>query len=294
MKIRNRELNIFSMSALDLFASALGAFIILAVVALPFFPNTSLFSDAELQARLEEAETTIGKLESSLEQTRSQRDKAEEQAADLEQRNQELSEELSHIRVEDMDLVILIDVTGSMGESVEGLKKEIQNLIKVLDKITPSLAVGIVAYGDRKYERPVTVQRLMRTDNAAELAALEQFVNDLRLQLGIGSGSNNETPEALHLAMARLPTLNWRSEAPERHVVIFTDAPPYPEELNNTVSMARDFASAPHYRVSAVLEGKSNIAAEALKAIAEAGNGRFVDSNHGETFMTSLLLAVLR
>ena len=40
MKRRSREVNIFSMSALDLFASAMGAFILIAVVTLPFFPRT--------------------------------------------------------------------------------------------------------------------------------------------------------------------------------------------------------------------------------------------------------------
>lgn len=40
MKLRNKEINIFSMSALDLFASALGAFMLLTIAALPFFPNT--------------------------------------------------------------------------------------------------------------------------------------------------------------------------------------------------------------------------------------------------------------
>ena len=40
MKLRRREINIFSMSALDLFASGMGAFILLTVMALPFFPNT--------------------------------------------------------------------------------------------------------------------------------------------------------------------------------------------------------------------------------------------------------------
>ena len=40
MKKLNREINVFSMSALDLFASALGAFIILGVLLLPYFPNT--------------------------------------------------------------------------------------------------------------------------------------------------------------------------------------------------------------------------------------------------------------
>lgn len=41
MKRRNREINVFSMSALDLFASALGAFILLAIVIFPYFPNTT-------------------------------------------------------------------------------------------------------------------------------------------------------------------------------------------------------------------------------------------------------------
>lgn len=41
MRRRNRDINIFNMSALDLFASALGAFILLAVVIFPYFPNTA-------------------------------------------------------------------------------------------------------------------------------------------------------------------------------------------------------------------------------------------------------------
>lgn len=63
MKIRNRDLNIFSMSALDLFASALGAFIVLAVIALPFFPNTHTIDDEEMAERM-------GEVEAELEQTR--------------------------------------------------------------------------------------------------------------------------------------------------------------------------------------------------------------------------------
>ncbi len=39
MQRRNREINIFGMSALDLFASALGAFILITVVLFPYFPN---------------------------------------------------------------------------------------------------------------------------------------------------------------------------------------------------------------------------------------------------------------
>ncbi len=41
MRRPNREINIFGMSALDLFASALGAFILITLVLFPYFPNIS-------------------------------------------------------------------------------------------------------------------------------------------------------------------------------------------------------------------------------------------------------------
>ena len=53
MKRKNREIGIFSMSALDLFASALGAFILLTVVIFPYFPNTGMAEQAELNQALE-------------------------------------------------------------------------------------------------------------------------------------------------------------------------------------------------------------------------------------------------
>ena len=40
MKPTRREASIFSVSAVDLFASALGAFVVVAFVLLPYFPNT--------------------------------------------------------------------------------------------------------------------------------------------------------------------------------------------------------------------------------------------------------------
>ena len=61
MKTRNREINIFSMSALDLFASALGAFILLAVVALPYFGNTGNSPEnvAKIKKELKQAKSKL-------------------------------------------------------------------------------------------------------------------------------------------------------------------------------------------------------------------------------------------
>ena len=58
MRLRSRELSVFSMSALDLFASGMGAFFLVTVMVLPFFPNTGdSGEDVEVvQAALEDAQ----------------------------------------------------------------------------------------------------------------------------------------------------------------------------------------------------------------------------------------------
>ncbi len=62
MKFRSREINVFSMSALDLFASALGAFILISIVLMPYFlrvepEEVSRLRQALAEARAAEAET---------------------------------------------------------------------------------------------------------------------------------------------------------------------------------------------------------------------------------------------
>ena len=61
MKSRSRELNIFSMSALDLFASAMGAFILIAFVLFPYFPNIGDSAErvAEVRAQLERLQNEL-------------------------------------------------------------------------------------------------------------------------------------------------------------------------------------------------------------------------------------------
>ena len=68
MKKRSREINIFSISALDLFASALGAFILLSIVFMVFFTMTSADPGQleEVHAVLEQCEAQRGAAQASL------------------------------------------------------------------------------------------------------------------------------------------------------------------------------------------------------------------------------------
>ena len=88
MRARSREINIFSMSALDLFASALGAFILIAVVLFPYFPNTGDSSErvAEVRAQLEQARSELQASQAELQasQAELQASQAELQAAQAE------------------------------------------------------------------------------------------------------------------------------------------------------------------------------------------------------------------
>ena len=91
MKRRQREINIFSMSALDLFASALGAFILIAVVLFPYFPNIGSSPEhvADLRAQLREMREQLQTCQAEL--TEAQADLAQAQA-DSAQAQEELQQ----------------------------------------------------------------------------------------------------------------------------------------------------------------------------------------------------------
>lgn len=72
MKKSSREINVFSVSALDLFASALGAFIVMSVIFMVFFTMTSRNTSEDLQPALEQCEAERAQAEAELAQCRSE------------------------------------------------------------------------------------------------------------------------------------------------------------------------------------------------------------------------------
>ena len=92
MKSRSREINIFSMAALDLFASALGAFILIAVVLFPYFPNTGDSPErvAEVRAQLEQVQSRLQASQAQLAQAQGQLQASQAQLGACETQRQEL------------------------------------------------------------------------------------------------------------------------------------------------------------------------------------------------------------
>jgi len=89
MKFRSREFNVFSMSALDLFASALGAFILISFVLMPYFLRLDDEEVARMRMALEQTRASLQQTRASLQQTRAN---LEQVQASLEQERRALRE----------------------------------------------------------------------------------------------------------------------------------------------------------------------------------------------------------
>jgi len=129
MQRKNREISIFSMSVVDLFASALGAFIVLFMVLLPYYlkvdpelieqnqrlqqENQQLQAQNQdlqqqlaecqaenqrLQGELAQAQSQVQDLQQQLQECRAQNQQLQQQVAALEQQNQTLEAENQRLR----------------------------------------------------------------------------------------------------------------------------------------------------------------------------------------------------
>ena len=91
MKFRSREINVFGISALDLFASALGAFILISIVLMPYFlsemsQEVEQMRQALAQSRAAEAEARKGLAQSRTAEAEARKGLAQSRAAEAEAR----------------------------------------------------------------------------------------------------------------------------------------------------------------------------------------------------------------
>ena len=268
MKLRNREVNIFSMSALDLFASGMGAFLLLAFMALPFFPHTA--SDAMLQ-----------ELAAELKRAEQAQSDAENKAKRAEQEAEALSKKVSDLEVPDLDLLICLDITGSMRDEIVALQLAVHGLAEILNKISTT-GIGVIAFGDDEWSQVLFVNEITTNPNR-----IKEFLGDLSVGSG---GSNSEPPEAVAEALEAAQRIEWRSASEVRKVVVITDASAQRESA--AYDAARSIAANAGYSVSSVLIRSDSSARSFLESLARNGNGEFIDGNE-KSILASILLAAL-
>ncbi len=129
MKRRDRTLNIFSLSALDLFASAMGTFVVLAVLLFPYYlknyevvaENQKLKQDLEAtRSELAAALSALEAAEAEAEAAQAAAQAAQAEAAALEAQVQDLLDQIEKLKQEAAQAVAKGDCDPSRWEYVAG------------------------------------------------------------------------------------------------------------------------------------------------------------------------------
>jgi Mg-chelatase subunit ChlD len=118
-----------------------------------------------------------------------------------------------------LDLVFLVDATGSMGDEIAKLKRSMHSIAQQVAALPsqPQICFGLVAYRDRGDEFFVRAW-----DFSDDLGAFQHALAGLRAAAG---GDYPEAlNEALHTAVHRM---SWRGDGATRMVVLVADAPPH-------------------------------------------------------------------
>ena len=242
MKSRNRELNIFSMSALDLFASAMGAFILIAFVLFPYFPNTD---DSAEKARLEQEKARLEQEKARLEQekARLQQENARlEQTADntpiLEQEKARLEQEKARLQQENARLeqdidntsvllgiktiakkfVIVVDMSGSIREYRDFVKLSIQDMLSSFRTEIELVMIGF--HGSQLHYWPENRQyfQVGRNTRNPVMATINTWMG----QVGGGTPTREALIAALALNPEEIILLSDGAPNEEWHYVVHT------------------------------------------------------------------------
>ena len=322
MKRNSRELSIFSLSALDILATATGAFVLFVVVLMPYYRRTFdahaeiddvLSSTAQLQAQAEEIRRSAeaearAAAQMKAEAERIKRAAAEEQAAatslqeeaaaadgeaaDHQRKIAEMEAIVQQRVIKQLDIVFVIDTTASMTFVLRELSLSMAGIINVLERLVPSLRVGVVAYRDHDLSSEL-LRVLPPTSTADRALDVLDFVDSLR-----AARQGGRTPqEALFAGMRRALEMPLRPGA-KQTVIVIGDAAAHTEVQSEALILAHEYAtSGPKRTVSTLFVTTESYLRfgsgdrEFFASLAKAGGGEFND--HGGQMMESVLLSVL-
>ena len=166
-----------------------------------------------------------------------------------------------------VDIAFVVDATSSMGDEIEYLKFELEDVIRNTFNKHPDLdlKVGSVFYRDIGDDY-VTKSLDFQSD-------LLKVLNFVKLQRDGGGG---DTPEAVDSALDEaLNKLSWRKEARTRLLFLFLDAPPHEYAKANMYRLIAKAAAMGVRIVPVAYSGSSKSNEFLLRSMALATNGTY-------------------
>jgi len=169
-----------------------------------------------------------------------------------------------------IDVVFVLDTTGSMSGLIRAAKEKIWSVATTLARTDPApdIRMGLVAYRDRGDEY---VTR--RTDLSADLDAVYSRL------MGFEARGGGDTPESVNQALNEAVSLmSWRAgQNVYRAVFVVGDCPPhmdYPDDVKYEDSCRAAVAAG--IVVNSIQCGSNSSTTTSWKAIASTGGGNFL------------------
>jgi hypothetical protein len=128
-----------------------------------------------------------------------------------------------------LDLVLLLDTTGSMGDELAYLKSEFKTIASTLATRFPHVhqRYGLVVYRDRGDE--YVVRKFDFT------TSVDEFRSRLAAQSAAGGG---DYPEAMEVGLAEAVKMQWRTTDTARVLLLVADAPPHAQDIGKAMTAA--------------------------------------------------------
>lgn len=143
-----------------------------------------------------------------------------EQSVEVEGDKVDITAENVDMSVEALDLMLMIDTTGSMGDELRYLQKELENVVKRVADAGKTLSIHVSVNFYRDEGDTYVVKEFEFTKDIATA------LNQLNEQMPDGGG---DYPEAVHKALESIVNHQWREDAVKMCFFVL-DAPPHSEQ----------------------------------------------------------------
>ncbi len=135
---------------------------------------------------------------------------------------------IGELRRSGLEVVLVIDGTGSMQYVLDDVKAKMKRLVQVLHQLVPTANIGIVVFGGRR--EPLFVQPLTHSSET-----ITGFLNQLKAQNG---GAWQE--DMFRGVEAAVLKMNWQLSS-HKVIVLIGDTPPFDEDYAAVLLLAQKF-----------------------------------------------------
>jgi hypothetical protein len=168
--------------------------------------------------------------------------------------------------VQRLDLALVIDTTGSMGDEITYLQSELAGIVNAIRRNHPGLdlRVGFVFYRD------------LGDDYVTRTVGFDGSISRVQAALAQERASGGgDYPEAMDQALIRAAGLNWRPDA-VKSLLLVADAPPHDDLYGRTWTAAEHLRARRVHITPVAASGVADEAEYAMRAMAALTQSRYL------------------